>query len=220
PLIFISCSVTNAQLNVKNHLDENGNLVKHKDFQKRWRNKENNLFRWDYINERGKREAKLFSPLYTGYQVNYPFFVQQLEKLTNKNFPKNLTIILSYTYLNDLCSNESSNNWNRQKILSWKEFTNQQKNIIEETQDRIFLEFFEAGIALENAENKLDEYFFIDKGNFLRNNLFQQPSLCGSYAIIKPDGEVLVRNGEYDLLYMVQHLNPVNWKIFFPDSKI
>jgi len=100
PFILLSCAVTNSQLSVNSHVDEKDNSLKEKDFQDRWRKKENNLFRWDYINEKGKREAKLVSPVYKVYQINYAVFNQQLEKLTNKNFPENQTFIIEYIFIN------------------------------------------------------------------------------------------------------------------------
>jgi hypothetical protein len=215
-MLFISCSVTNARLNVKAHLNENGKSITEKEFQENWRNKENNFFRWDYINEEGRREAKLFSPVYTIYQLNYSLFSQKLETLTHKKFPENQIFILEYTYLNDLCSYDSSNHWSRQKIKTRKTFTNKIKENIEQTPNIDVLNFFEEGILLENSEHSQEEYFFIDKGNFLRNLLFTQPTLCGSMAIIKPNGQGVMRNGEYSTQSMADHLRPENGISSFP----
>ena len=216
---LISCSVTNAQLNVKNYQDENGKSITEKEFQDNWRNKENNLSRWDYINMEGRREAKLFSPVYKIYQLDYSLFRQKLEKVTHKIFPENQVFILEYTYLNDLCSVDSSNRWSGQKIKVRKKFTNVDKENIEETPNRVVLKFFEEGILLENSEHSPEEYFFIDKGNFLRNLIFTQPTLCGSLAIIKPNGQAILRNGEYSTQSMGDHLKPENWDLFFPPAK-
>jgi len=218
PLI-ISCSVTNAQLNVKNHLDENGRAISEKEFQDSWRDKENNLFRWDYINEEGRREAKLFSPVYKIYKLDYSLFVQNLETITNRTFPEDLIFILEYTYLNDLCSVESSNRWSSQKIKEKKKFTIVHKENIEKTSNRLVLKFFEEGILLENSENSPAEYYFMDKGNFLRNLIFTQSTLCGSLAIVTPNGETILRNGEYSTQSMVDHLKPGNWDLFFPSAE-
>ncbi|HSJ12010.1 MAG TPA: hypothetical protein VK916_04960 [Gillisia sp.] len=216
---ILSCSVTNSQLNVKNHLDENGRAISEKEFQENWRDKENNLFRWDYINEEGRREAKLFSPVYKIYKLDYSLFVQNLETITNRTFPENQIFILSYTYLNDLCSVESSNRWSSQKIKERKKFTNVHKENIEKTPNRVVLKFFEEGILLENSEHSPAEYYFMDKGNFLRNLLFTQPTLCGSMAIVKPNGETILRNGEYSTQSMADHLKPGNWDLFFPSAE-
>lgn len=219
-LVLIGFLLISCGNSKRTFLNENGEKISSGEFLKKWRQKENNLFRWDLINEKGQREAKLFSPVYKVYQINYPALISKLEEISNRKFTASQVIIISYSYVNDLCGQEFSNNWNREKILTWKRFTTPRKNKIEETQNRIFLKFFEEGIALENSEETVDEYFFLDKGNFLRNNFFQQPALCGSYAIIKPNGQVLVRNGEYDVLSMADHLIPGNWDLFFPDSKI
>ncbi|HSP82271.1 MAG TPA: hypothetical protein VLN72_00910 [Gillisia sp.] len=213
---ILSCSVTNAQLNVKNHLDENGRSIPEKEFQESWRDKENNLFRWDYINEEGRREAKLFSPVYKIYKLDYSLFVQKLETITNRTFPENQIFILSYTYLNDLCSEDSSNSWSSQKIKARKQFTTKHKENIEKTPNRVVLNFFEEGILLENSEHSQSEYYFMDKGNFLRNLLFTQTAFCGSMAIIKPNGQTILRNGEYLSQFMADHLKPGNWDLFFP----
>ena len=216
---ILSCSVTNAPFNVKNHLDENGRSIPEKEFQESWRNKENNLFRWDYINEKGQRDTKLFSPVYKIYQLDYTLFRQKLETITNRTFPEDLIFILEYTYLNDLCSIDSSNHWSKQKIKERKKFTNIHKENIEKTPNRLVLKFFEEGILLENSEHSKEEYFFTDKGNFLRNLLFTQPTLCGSLAIVKPNGETILRNGEYSTQSMADHLKPTNWDLFFKPTE-
>ncbi|HSP11613.1 MAG TPA: hypothetical protein VLO29_03725, partial [Salegentibacter sp.] len=178
-----------------------------------------NLFRWDYITEEGRREAKLFSPVYKIYVLDYPLFRQRLEKSTNRSFPLDQIFILEYTFLNDLCSINSSNRWSAQKIKERKKITNVYKENIEKTPNRVVLKFFEEGILLGNSEHSQEEYYYLDKGNFLRNLLFPQPTLCGSMAIIKPNGQAIIRNGEYSTQSMADHLTPENWELFFPDAK-
>ena len=83
----------------------------------------------------------------------------------------------------------------------------------------VVLAFFEEGSVLANSPNSKKEYYFKDKDNFLRNSLFPGQVDCGSFALIKPNGETLVRNGESYAWYIEQHLKPNNWELFFPSAE-
>ncbi len=53
----------------------------------------------------------------------------------------------------------------------------------------------------------------------LENTFLKIPTLCGSYALIKPNGQALVRNGEYRPDWLVSLLQPENWNINFSPEK-
>ena len=60
-----------------------------------------------------------------------------------------------------------------------------------------------------------DEYFYNDSNSFFRINLFKNPTLCGSYGLIKPNGQTIIRNGEYDIMSIYKHLKDRIWNKFF-----
>ena len=213
--LFYSCAGIQIPNRVSYYLDENGKAIKSREFQERWRNKENNLARWDYVTKDSSRVARLFNPVYAEYNLNYPVFKQKLEEITGKVFAEDQIFLIDYTYVNDLCAIDSSNKWDKPKVKIRKRFTNINKEKIEQDPQMLVLNFFEEGILLENSEDSEEEYFFTDKGNFLRNHLFPNSTLCGSLAVVKPNGEALVRNGEYSTLSMAQHLKEENWSLFF-----
>ncbi len=80
---------------------------------------------------------------------------------------------------------------------------------------------FENGISLLNFDNLPNEkeFFYSDKEGFFKENLFKKSILCGSQCIIKPNGETVVRNGEYRIDNMAEHLKPKNWAILFPTEE-
>ena len=201
-------------------LDQNRNQIPEEEFQEKWRNKENNLVRHDYIATDTGRVATLKEPIYSRYTVSYYQIVTKLKELTGKSFPDNSIFIIAYTYRNDLCSPESSNFKSKGKIASRKKSL---EPFIEKIQNNnkevVILIFYEDGISLANSPNSPEEYFYIDKGKFLRNNLFLTSTFCGSYAIIRPNGQTLVRNGEAPIRHIGQHLRPDNWDQFFPPSE-
>jgi len=219
-LIFIlaSCSSQHTTITYNPdeyiYLDENRNEMKSHEYLKRWRTKENNLVRWDYIAKDTGRVATLFEPSYSRYSVSYPKFLEEIKSLTGREYSKNSVFILRYFYLNDLSS--PGNNWNKYKIISRQKATSRHKKEIEKKYKNIIvLYFFEKGIQLQNSPDSKKEYLYLDGENFLRNTLFRNPSFYGSYALIKPNGETLVKNGESSLPYMEQHLKTENWDLFF-----
>lgn len=223
--VLVSCSTSrtagtnNPKIYI--HLDENGEEITAPEYQKRWRNKENNLVRYDYIAKDTGRVASLFSPRYSKYLVKQPLFFTTIEEITGKEFPINTIFLIEYKYVNDLCSAKSTNHWNQQVIKNRKSFYTPNKEEIEKRNSEIVvLNFFEEGISLSNSPNSREEYFFQDKDNFLRSTIFRNPSFCGSYALIKPNGQTLVRNGESHTLFLEKHLEPKIWDVFFPDEKL
>ena len=101
-----------------------------------------------------------------------------------------------------------------------KKFLLQKKEQIKAThQNVLYLKFFEERIALKNKPDSPEEYFFSDKENFLKNSLFKDPSFCGSFALIKPNGQVLIRNGESTADIIANYLNPEIWYRLFPESE-
>lgn len=96
-----------------------------------------------------------------------------------------------------------------------KNYFKQHKNTIENNKNIKIISFYENGISLHNDPESEEEYFYNDSHSFFRLNLFKNPTLCGSYGIIKPNGQTLIRNGEYDLISVNKHLKPRIWNRFF-----
>lgn len=202
------------------YLDQNGKRITAEEYQQKWRNNENNLVRHDYIAKDTGRVATLFEPIYSRYVVKYIYFSKKLEEITGQEFSANTIFLLDYTYVNDLCSSSSTNLWSKHVINNRKQFTTPNKKAIEKRNPEIvIINFFEIGISLKNSPTSKKEYYFQDSENFLRRTIFLHPSLCGSFALIKPNGETLVRNGEYNADLTEQHLKPENWDQFFPPSE-
>src|SRR5690606_9858265 len=193
-LIIISCGTPQpASLdNWENwvYKDQNGNQITLEEFRKKWGNKDNNLVRYDYIDKDTGRVASLVEPVYSRYQVKYAEFSRKLGEITGKEFPENTIFLLEYTYVDDLCGSSSTNKWSRQVINSRKQFTTPNK-LEKRNPEIVILNFFETGISLKNAPDSRKEYYFQDIDNFLRSTIFLQPSLCGSFALVKPNGEAM-----------------------------
>ena len=198
------------------YLNEEGNEITRKTFRERLGNEE--LTEWHFKNKEGARAVQIVKPLYAPLIVNYPAFKRKLEAMTGKEF-KYPIFLIGYEYENDLCTGNPKI-WNKRTISERKDFTTSQKRKLEKKNPHlIVLYFFEEGIALSNSPNSEKEYFFKDKNNFLRETLFLNPSFCGSFALVKPNGQTLVRNGETSAAYIEQHLKSENWELFFPSSE-
>ncbi len=215
-ILTISCASTQEIQPERVYLDEEGKSISEIDFMQKWRSKENELARWDHI-ENGKRNLSLSSPLYSRYSLNYLPLLRNLERISGQQFEENSILIIGYVFKDDLCSSRSSNTWNKSRIRERKSFLKPiRKSIFNEYENVVYIYLFEEGLTLKNKPNSPDEYFFQDNNNFFRNLIFKDPTLCGSYALIKPNGQALVRNGEYRPDWLVSLLHPEYWNSIFP----
>ncbi|BCY28700.1 hypothetical protein [Flavobacterium okayamense] len=158
-------------------------------------------------------------PKYSTFKVNYEFIKAEIENITDKKYNDSTIYVIEYRFLDDPCSVNHSNFMSKSLIFGRKAFLNQIKRDIEKKYNNtIFLNFFEKKIELKNNKKSKKEYFFSDVNNFFRNNLFLYPTVCGSFCLIKPNGETLVRNGEYRADSMAEHLNPEIWDQVFQSN--
>ncbi|WP_405575994.1 hypothetical protein [Winogradskyella sp. Asnod2-B02-A] len=196
------------------HIDEKGDTIGQSQFLEKWRNKDLGLSRWDSIGKDKKRYATLRSNLYTAGNIDYTTIKTEIEKITPLKFNDSSIIILQYYYKDDLCSSKSDNLWTKKEINSRKNFINP---LIKDYRKHniIFISLFENGIKLNTNSKNEEEYFFLDVNNFAKENIFTSQTLCGSFAAIKPNGQILIRNGEYRVDLFEQHLKPENWSLFF-----
>ncbi len=155
------------------------------------------------------------SPRYSTYKVDYKIIKTEIEKIINKTYSDSTIFLIRFNYLDDNCSDWNSNEMNIEKINSRKNFDDSLKRKIERKSNVIYLCLFENRIILKNRPKSKNEYFFSDKNNFFRNNLFLNPTVCGSFGLIKPNGETLIRNGEYRPDSMYEHLKPEIWDLIF-----
>lgn len=196
------------------YFDENGNKINKSKFLKNWRDKDLLLSRWDSLGNDGKRYVRLKKDLYLKAKSDYNYINKELEKLTNKSIPENTILLLNFNFKDDLCTSRWDNNWTKNDIQIRKHFLDPIKATIEKD-SIIYLVLFEKGMIVKNNTKRKNEYFFLDENSFFRKNIFKNPTLCGSFALIKPNGQTLIRNGEYRADDMVQHLIPENWNLFF-----
>jgi len=220
-LVFISC---NSPLHLQKpqlYLDKTGNLMNKDTFFEDWRDRDQNLSRWDYYAKDTGRVAQLHPYEYYTYEVRYPLVKKQIEAIIKRKIHDSTTFLIKYNYLNDFCyygeSIKNINIWDKKRVLERKVWMQPWVEEIEKNYpDVIFLVFFEEGVMLSETSTPSEEYFFIDKNNFFRNRIFEHPTCNGSHALIKPNGETLIRNGEDAASGFVQHLDKHNWSIFFP----
>ena len=218
-LFFVLFSITSNAQRIKYHLDIEGKEIKRKEFDKLWRNRDSAYSRWDYETKDSSRVARLI-PQYQQGVINRNDLKEYLEKVTNKKFADSTIFFISYTFTNDLCSPQySTNNYTKEVIDHWKNLTDARKASIEENYpDIVRLNFFEQGIKLQNAPSDSTEYYYSDKENLLREIIFRNPAFCGSRALIKPNGQTVVYNGESISTQVVQLIENKNWNLFFSEE--
>lgn len=155
------------------------------------------------------------APKYSTYKVDYTIIKTEIEKITNKTYTDSTIFLINFNYLDDNCSDWFSNNLSSDKINDIKTFIEPIKKGIEYKSNVIYLAFFENGIVLKNKPESKREYFFSDQNNFFKKNLFINATICGSIGLIKPNGQTLIRNGEYRPDWMNDHLKPEIWNLIF-----
>ncbi|RSK41949.1 hypothetical protein [Mangrovimonas spongiae] len=199
------------------YVDENDQEISRSELLNKWRDKNLLLSRWDYI-KNNTRYVTLKKDLYQTAHFNYQHIKSRLEFLTKNKVDNNTIILLEYYYKDDLCSSKRDNTWTKIEISDRKRFLSPILRTLK-GQDITFIVLFEEDIILNNNPKLKKEYFYTDKDNYFRNKLFTNPTLCGSFALIKPNGETLIRNGEYRADWMAEHLKKENWSIFFGSTK-
>ena len=212
-LIIISCGKKSL------YFDEHGKQLTKTEFQEQYRDSLNGLAYWEKEND----TARIISlhPEFKQYEVSYSSFLQKLQQMTGKEFDNNSVVIISYEYRDDLCAKRGNHFWSKRRIAEEKDFTDDIKtNIGLMNKELIYLVIFEQGIKLLNEPGSEDEYFFSDKGNFLRNSIFKNPTTCGSVALLRPPGEILVTHSEGRTDIVAQKFLPDNaWHQLFPPKK-
>lgn len=114
-LFFVLYSISTTAQRVKYHFDIEGKEIKEKEFDKLWRDRDSAYSRWDYETKDSSRVARLI-PQYTQGVVNRNQLKEYLEKVTHKKFDKSTIFFICYTYVNDLCSQYSTNNYTKKVI--------------------------------------------------------------------------------------------------------
>lgn len=215
-LIFLVFQKGHSQKTI--YLDVNGKKISKNEYQKKWIDQELFLTRWDSIGKNGKRYATLKNNLYQRGVFNHNTIIQQLQKITGKKIQDSLIIILEFYYKDDLCNLVWDNKWTKSDIKERKSFIIPIKDYLA-SKNILFFSLFEDDIDLKNKPNDKNEFFYSDLNNFFRSELFIEPTLCGSHAIIKPNGEILIKNGENRADFMSGHLKPEIWNRFFNEDE-
>lgn len=199
------------------YIDEKGDTLRKKIFLNKWRDKELRLIRWDSVGTKNKRICTLKKGLYQKAIIDFSIFKKELENITNFKIKDSSTILIHYVYKDDLCTANSDNKWTKREILERKIFLEPIKLNLNES-GITFICLFEKGILLKNKLDNEGEYFFMDQNNYFKSNIFLNKVLCGSYAIIKPNGQTIIRNGESRADRIALHLKPSIWSQFFPEK--
>lgn len=213
-LIFFTVSLSAQNNNTEYYLDPDGREIsKEEKYFLRDKYPDNSLaFR------KTKDSGMVYqynAPKYSTYKVDYTIIKTEIEKITNKTYTDSTIFLINFNYLDDTCSDWFSNNLSSEKINDRKTFIEPLKKGIEYKSNVIYLAFFENGIVLKNKPESKREYFFSDQNNFFRKNLFINATVCGSFGLIKPNGQTLIRNGEYRPDSMNEHLKPEIWNLIF-----
>ena len=200
-----------SQSKTKYWIEENGKSIPQELFLEKWRSHDSEFARWDYIAKDSGRVAKTMHQKLNLYTINHSFFLDYINRISNKKLGKNTVLLIEFVYKDDLCSNNSSNNWNKLRILNRKKYTDNWKKSVESKNVNLaYMVFYEKTILLQNSKSET-EYFFSDTDGLLRKNMFLDPTLCGSYLLSKPDGKTIVRNGENTPERMAVNLDPKIW---------
>lgn len=196
------------------YLNEQGDTISKSQFKKRLRNKEDQATVWKSKKKNNLDVYTVSMNKYLKSRLNYTGILLHLERITGKRINPTQPICIEYTYKDDLCSSTSTNKWTRNKIITRKQFQNPIQRDLKSKKITLIC-LFEEGITLKNKPEKKGEYFYQDSKNFFKKLIFKKPTLCGSFALIKPNGETLIRNGEYRADYMAAHLKSEIWDDIF-----
>lgn len=179
------------------------------------RNKELGLRTWSWRGKKRTQFHKLVNGRFFRGNFVYSHIKTELEKIIPYKVTDSSTIIIHYFFQNDLCSSvHKDNKWTAEEISRRKKFLDPIKKDLN-SKGVFFVCLFEKGLKVSNRSKSKKEYFFLDKTNFFRKNLFTTPTSCGSHAAIKPNGQTLIENGEQRADYFASYLKNEIWQLFF-----
>jgi hypothetical protein len=202
------------------YLDENNNEIEVSEFQTKWRNRELNLFRWDYFKNSNEKVAQLHQNKFNFFNVNYENLSSELNKITNKKTPADTNFIIEYVFSNDLCSSDqNANEWSKERLKKRAEFLKSVKSTINSVDSKVrYIVVFDNKLLINDYIKSID-FFFVDQSDFIKSSFLQQPAFCGSFILIKPDGNVLVSNGENRADFLLNYFEPITWNKIFSEKK-
>ena len=197
-------------------IDRDGKEIGEQEFLAKWHAENPAYSAIKYIAKDSGMVMKLSHETYKTYQVAYKPLHKYMEAMMGRKLSNNSIFLLDFTFKNDYCTSSPPNEWSKSRLNHRFGYINSNRKIIEkEFENLVYSKLFEKGIELPMFSDKQKEVLFIDHSGFFRQNFFRNPTLCGSYALIKPNGEMLIRNGEYGITGIAEHLKPENWNLFF-----
>lgn len=205
-----------AQQKTKKWLDKDGNLISEETFEQEWRNGYNS--RWDHISNSGQRVAQLTTK-YGITHLDYAAFNKLIGTKTKIPIPENAVFLIEFSFKGDFCyEGKARNKWTKKQLKKKIRFMkNPLKKLKESFPNLVYSHFFEKGLLKEKLE---EPPYFIDNENILKEVFFKNPAFCGSYALIKPNGNALIINGESRADYIAAtYLDPDNWNLFFSNEE-
>jgi hypothetical protein len=163
-----------------------------------------------------KDSGKVFqitAPKYEIVNTNYDTIRKILPEYPSKIKNDSLTYIIQFFYKNDHTFLDENNKFT-DKNDTYINFIKTLKRSVEKENPNVKIyHIFEEGIDISNVKNYT--YFISDKNSFFKTNFFKKSIVCGSFLIAKPNGQTLIRNGEYRIDSMANHLIPDIWNKIF-----
>lgn len=205
-LLFIG--LINAQ-NKEYVLDPAG---KKSNFQYLFKKYPDNSMEYRITKDSGK-VFQITAPLYERKNTNYDTLKKILPEYPSKIKNDSLTYIIQFFYKNDHTFLDENNKFT-DKNDTYINFIKKTKHSIENENPNVKIYYvFEEGIDISIVKNQ--KYFINDKNSFFKINFFKKSILCGSFLIIKPNRQTLIRNGEFRIDFMANHLIPDIWNKIF-----
>jgi hypothetical protein len=156
---------------------------------------------------------QITAPAYEVINSNYDTIRKILPEYPSKIKNDSLTYIIHFFYKNDHTFLDENNKFT-DKNDTYINFIKTLKRSVEKENPNVKIyHIFEEGIDISNVKNQ--KYFINDENSFFKINFFKKSILCGSFLIIKPNGQTLIRNGEYRIDSMANHLIPDIWNKIF-----
>ena len=215
-VLILKYSSSYSQNPIKEYvLDPQGNIG---DFQYLIKKYSDKVMAFRMTKDSGK-VYQINAPQYYTQKINYKKIKIEISRITNTIYNDSTTFIIGFYYKNDTTLLSENNVYNENS--NYKAFVKELKRKIEKKiPNTIVFELFENGISFSgfNKKPKKRELFYSDNNNFFKENIFKKSIPCGSECIIKPNGEVLVRNGEYRLDEMAKNIKVETWLNYFKNE--
>lgn len=216
--ITVFCIYVNISYSQEYHVfaDVAGNIISEEDYKEQ--SKDKLLWRYNYQDSLIVNQI-IDAPEWETRTSTYSLAKKYIENTTGLKYPDETIFLIDYFLHNDYCFTlENQKFWNDAEAgIFYDRFLPQVKTVERTYKNLKVILLLQQELSIPQNDKKR-EIFFKDIGNHFKNKFLKTPATCGHQILIKPNGEMLIHNGEHPIDWIAKKSKKKEWMTFFPSS--